>query len=107
MSDTYMELVLEGRAPWTDIEAHVEQWHAGSPTATIHEFLGMTWDEYALWVEQPRALRLIIAARKHEEPIEDIIRHVDEFALAARGLDPEDARAVRKWLQETGRLPKH
>lgn len=105
MSDSYLAQVLEGKALWTDIDDHVEEWHESSSGEALHEFLGLTWEEYALWVERPRALRLIIAAREHDQPVSELLEQVEEFAFAARGLSPEDARAVRAWLQETGRLP--
>lgn len=106
MSERYMDCVLDGRTLWTDIEAFVGRWHADAGKESLHDFLGMTWSEYSLWVEQPAALRVIIAARERDEPVEAVLAHVDEFALAARGLSNEDARTVRTWLQQTGRLPR-
>jgi hypothetical protein len=106
MSETYMDQVLEGEALWTDIDDYVARWHEEQPGLELHDFLGMTWDEYALWAEQPRALRLIIAARQRDEPVVELVQRTEEHAVAARGLSDRDVRVVRSWLQETGRLPK-
>lgn len=43
-----------GRVRPEDINAHVVHWHdapAGSDAAKVdlHEFLGMTWEQYARW----------------------------------------------------------
>ncbi len=105
MSETYITQVLSGRALWTDIDDFVSQWHAKRPAKKLHDFLGMSWDEYALWVEQPRALRVIIAAHERDEPVLDLVTEPEEHAVAARGLSAQDVRVVRAWLQETGRLP--
>lgn len=29
----------------------IEAWHAGNSNETLHEFLGLSWKEYAAWVE--------------------------------------------------------
>jgi hypothetical protein len=107
MSETYMDLVRDGQILWTDIDDYVVRWHEGGTRQSLHEYLGLTWEEYALWVEQPQSLRLIIAARERDTPVIEMIGQVHEHALAARGgLSESEARAVRQWLQETGRLPR-
>lgn len=107
MSDRYIDLVLEGRAIWTQIDDFVAQWHRHDDEQPLHDYLGLSFDEYALWVEQPKALRAIIAAHKMGEPVYEILGRIDEEAVAARGLSAEDARAVRHWLEQTGRLPRN
>lgn len=105
MSDRFVDDVLAGSALWTDIDDYVAEWHEGGSDEPLHEFLGLTKDEYALWVEKPEALRLILAAREYKEPLNELLVEADEFALAARGLSQGDVRTVRSWLQRTGRLP--
>lgn len=105
MSETFMDEVLHGIALWTDIDDWVDRWHDGAGTAELHEFLGMSWDEYRLWAEQPSALRLLIAARERGEPVGRMLEEADEFSFAARGLSAKDAETVHLWLQKTGRLP--
>lgn len=108
MSDTFLDLVLQGEALWTDIDDYVDRWHDGDEEAPLATFLGFAQDEYALWTEQPQALRLIIAARKRDVPVLDLIESVHDYGLAARGgLSEAEARAVQKWLKETGRLPSN
>ncbi len=106
MSERYIDLVLDGRAVWTDIDDYVERWHEGRSTESLHEYLGLHWDEYAVWGEKPQSLRLIIAARRRGTPFLELVENVHEFSLAARGgLTDTEARAVQRWLMETGRLP--
>ena len=106
MSDRYIDQVLDGRALWTDADDFVARWHDSDSDEDLHEYLGLSWDEYALWTEQPQTLRLIIAAHELQEPVDQLLERVDEPAVLARGLSASDARAVRKWLQKTGRLPR-
>jgi hypothetical protein len=106
MSDRYLDQVLDGRALWTDADEFVARWHDSDSDEELHEFLGLTWDEYALWTERPETLRLIIAAHKFGEPVEVLLERSDDVAVAARGLSPADADSVREWLQRTGRLPE-
>ena len=57
---TFLDLVLAGEARQDDIDDFVDQWHDGDASCSLAEFLGMSDDEYALWVEKPSALSLIL-----------------------------------------------
>lgn len=57
---TFLELVLTGEAQGEDIEDFVDHWHEGETACSLTEFLGMSDDEYALWVEQPATLELVV-----------------------------------------------
>lgn len=35
-----------------DLEEFVELWHMGDSKESLHEYLGMTWDEYKTWIEK-------------------------------------------------------
>jgi hypothetical protein len=59
---TFLELVLAGDAHRDDIEDFVDRWHDGEASCSLAVFLGMSDDEYALWVEKPSSLDLIIQA---------------------------------------------
>lgn len=102
----YIDDVLEGRALLGDITDYVEKWHQTRDDSELHDYLGLSWDEYRLWVERPQSLRLIVAAREFAEPVDEMLGRQDDYALAARNLDPQDARTVREWLIATGRLPR-
>ena len=34
-----------------EIDDLVDQWHAGDGKVPLHEFLGMTWEQYGEWLE--------------------------------------------------------
>jgi hypothetical protein len=60
---TFAQQVLEGAAKPEDIEKFVAAWHDGAGGDSLAEFLGLSEDEYALWVERPESLPAILAAR--------------------------------------------
>ena len=59
---TFLDLVLAGDARQDDIDDFVDQWHDGDLSCSLAAFLGMSDDEYALWVEKPSSLHLILQA---------------------------------------------
>lgn len=104
---TFVDLCLSGEVVQDEIDDFIDLWHEGDGQGRpLHDFLGMTKDEYDLWVEQPGALRLILAAREQEEP--DLYGAIARFAemepVAARAADPQAAKDVLRWLRKTGRI---
>lgn len=68
---TFIDDVLAGRAQVEDIHDYIDRWHeapADSSAAAmkLHEFLGMSWDEYRQWGEEPETLLSMVAARRAE-----------------------------------------
>ncbi len=59
---TFVECVLAGEAQRDDIDDFIDRWHLGNASCSLAQFLGMSDDEYALWVENPSALDRIIQA---------------------------------------------
>ncbi|AXI72404.1 hypothetical protein [Streptomyces cavourensis] len=103
---TFVEDALTGVAGVEDIDSYVDAWHDGDGgDLELHEFLGMTWDEYRLWVEKPNTLRFILSAHRNGHTVnEELIKSQDELALAARAGSVDEAESVLTWLRKTGRL---
>ena len=72
MSETFMEAALNGRTAWRDIDDWVDRWHEGHGARELSDYLGMTEDEYSLWVERPSSLRSIVAARRAGVTVTDV-----------------------------------
>ncbi len=91
-----------------EIDDYVKEWHDSDTEMTIHEFLGMTQEEYFLWVENDCILKYIIKAHTESKNINDILKEVSEegFKMVARAENAEEAKAIYKWLLETGRIDK-
>ena len=63
---TFASLCLSGDALLEDIDNFVDAWHDNSLGMNIYDYLGMTRQEYALWVERPDALSFILNAREKD-----------------------------------------
>lgn len=51
---SFMEMLKRDLVTWEDIDDFIEKWHTEDYDCSLHEFLGMTESQYALWVENPR-----------------------------------------------------
>jgi hypothetical protein len=70
---TFLDACLAGRASPGQIDDWVERWHGLGPRdrRTLPEYLGMSGDEYARWVERPSALDAIFRARLADGSVPD------------------------------------
>lgn len=60
----FVELYLKGSVPACDIDKFVEAWHEWEVTdLDLHEYLGLSWDEYTEWVFHPSKLSEILSRR--------------------------------------------
>lgn len=64
--DTFMGHHVAGRDPG-DIDDWIERWHEGDSNLQLHQFLGMTWEEYGNWGLAPKCLDSIITTRRMVE----------------------------------------
>ncbi len=108
MSDRrdFMTRVLAGETRDLDlIDREIAEWHRSSTDVPLHDWLGMTSSEYALFVERPDSLRFIVMARKSGQDVRDLLKSIDgKNAVAARDASPQDVAEIRRWLEKTGRL---
>jgi hypothetical protein len=101
----FMDQVLEGNVLDTEIDEFVEAWHRGEGAGqSLAAFLGMTDEEYAMWVEQPGALRSILFCRKHNIDQSQLSDWQETHRVAARSQGNGDASELLRWLKKTGRL---
>jgi hypothetical protein len=66
METGFIDRCIRGESLPEEIDDYVDMWHEGKAgrRLELHEFLGMTWDEYCLWAVKPSMLPAIISARK-------------------------------------------
>lgn len=100
----FMEACISGDALLEEIEDYVDEWHEGDSEEGLHEYLGMTEEEYAIWVENDAALKTIFHARKVGIPIGSFIRQDRGQSLVARSASAKEAEQIKEWLQRTGRI---
>jgi hypothetical protein len=61
---TFVDLCGRGEAVPDQIDDFIDLWHRSESELSLHEFLGMSWEEYSAWVRKPDLLPLIIAAHR-------------------------------------------
>jgi len=59
--------VINADAILDEIDDYIEKWHDSDTDCSVFEYLGMTEEEYFLWVENDFYLKYIISA--HEKNI--------------------------------------
>ena len=52
-----------------DIDDFIDKWHDGDFEEELHEFLGMSWKEYSLWLSNPYILPYIVKARMENKAL--------------------------------------
>ena len=85
---------------WDSLHGEIEVYDSDS-RLEINEFLGMTVEEYSLWVSDSNALSLIISARHQQlslqQAVNDNIRYADK--LAARAGEARRIARLRRWIE--------
>ena len=103
---TFVELCLNCDAIPEVIDDFVGHWHAGEGAdQSIHDYLGMSLDDYSLWVEKPSALNLILYRHAKRVTLREAIEAAGNFSIATRAESPEVAEDILRWLKSTGRIP--
>ncbi|WP_262030771.1 hypothetical protein [Microvirga sp. Mcv34] len=57
---TFAAACRSGDAAPSEIDRWVERWHTGSSDLELHEFLGLSIEEYIRWVKEPASIDEII-----------------------------------------------
>ncbi len=100
----FIDLALDGRVVPDEIDDFVAAWHEGDSREELYEFLGMTFEEYSLWVRSANALTLILSARHRKQPLIDAVN--DNYLTThenARSVDRAVIESqLRSWLAQRG-----
>lgn len=62
---SFIQLVLQGKALPTEIDDYVDRWHKEPSNVFLHEYLGMSREQYDQWLIAPEILPLIIISKLH------------------------------------------
>jgi hypothetical protein len=99
---SFLSLALTGEALANQIDDYIDQWHDDPRGLPLHDYLGMTGEEYGLWLDSPDFLPLIIAGRKLHKPLDAIA--TDTLQTMRLAGSPDDARKLQllqAWLQRS------
>ncbi|HEY6022005.1 MAG TPA: hypothetical protein VIY48_19710 [Candidatus Paceibacterota bacterium] len=93
---------LKGDALLDDIDDYVDEWHETNGKIPLHQYLGMSRTEYALWVADPDVLPFVIAAHREKRDVGELLEEFNALPLAARAEGPEKANELMHWLKKEG-----
>lgn len=96
----FVSYCISGDALMSEIDDYIAKWHEIPRDIELHDYLGMSKKEYALFVEDENYLGIIISAHRNHTSIEMIIR--DEMAIAARSDNPGKSKRLQQWLESEG-----
>jgi hypothetical protein len=101
----FIDRCLTGEVLLDEIDDFVDRWHANPDDMELYDYLGMTTEEYSLWVRVPDALAYIVTARHHRRPLTTSVMHAyQDIRLAARANDQSKMNRLLKWLQAQGEI---
>jgi hypothetical protein len=98
----FIESCIRGEALLEDIDDFVDEWHESSVEEPLHKFLGMTKNEYSLWVADPDVLPFIVVAHREYRNVSDVIDDFEALPMAARSNGPVKAQKLVAWLKSEG-----
>lgn len=101
-SNNFITLCSNGELLPDEIDDYIDEWHDSDNNNTIYDFLGMTQEEYRLWVHSPEIFTYIITARVNNQNLNDILSSMNDKSLAARADSPQKAEQLMEWLKQTG-----
>jgi hypothetical protein len=98
---TFIEFYLKGTVSAEDIDDYVDSWHATAEAGEIYEFLGLSEEEYALWLRDPDVLPHIARARVEGKPLVAVIHSaLQEMAVASRSSNGMKIERLKRWLEQ-------
>ena len=91
----FVSLALDGEVMMDEIDDYVDSWHTTQDNRTLHEYLGMNQEEYALWLTSPDSLALILRRPLYEVANDNL----QLMRLAARSNSKSDMNRLAQWLR--------
>jgi hypothetical protein len=102
---TFLEQYMNGEVLAEDIDDFVDAWHQNSGEKEIFEYLGMTRDEYSIWLRAPDVLPYIARARRNNIDLTtELHASVVDMPIAARSSDQLKIKRLLQWLEQRGKI---
>nr|VFK27282.1 MAG: hypothetical protein BECKMB1821G_GA0114241_102638 [Candidatus Kentron sp. MB]VFK31100.1 MAG: hypothetical protein BECKMB1821I_GA0114274_102038 [Candidatus Kentron sp. MB]VFK75520.1 MAG: hypothetical protein BECKMB1821H_GA0114242_102437 [Candidatus Kentron sp. MB] len=91
----FIERCLSGDALMDEIDDYVERWSDGEEGKgmALHDFLGMTWEEYSIWGTRPSILPVILRSKRNGVSLDDELG-AERRLLVARADGTEKAERM-------------
>jgi len=101
---TFFDLFSHGKVGVDQIDDYVDAWHNAHETwakqVPLHEYLGLTWPEYQVWVCDAGSLPAIMEARVSAESLAAIVaKRLEHMRDAGRPTDGTTIFSLGNWLK--------
>lgn len=104
-SKNFIQACIDADVLVDQIDDYIDEWHDGDYDVEIYEFLGMTQEEYRLWVENDSMIKYIIIAHMENKSIEEVISELYESEkLVARAKSADEAKTIHDWLKRKNKI---
>ena len=98
---SFIEKCLEGSVLFSEIHDYIEQWHESADIdVPLNEYLGMTQEEYDLFVKDEKNLGYIFYSRRHKVSLDFVLK--GDHRIAARTTSLDKAEEIDLWLKSEG-----
>jgi len=97
---SFFDLYADGQRSEEAIDDFVGVWHESEDGfhLPLSAFLGLTEDEYAVWVMDARALPVILASRRLHQPLREAVsRYLDDMRKRSNPQDRNAIWALSNW----------
>lgn len=98
---SFIDELIAGNALLEDIDDFVDKWHEQDTGMRLHEYLGLTEEEYQVWLLNPDIIPIVLKARIEDRNSLEMIG-TEVYAMAARSTNPSTFSHLQKWLTEKG-----
>ncbi|WP_156800315.1 hypothetical protein [Thalassoporum mexicanum] len=97
---TFIELCLSGNTEADQIDDFIDLWHdnKAGQDQELHEFLGMTWDEYSVWLTKPSVFPYILSARAKNVSLRTELEY-EKSILSANKDSSAKVEKIDTWLK--------
>jgi hypothetical protein len=105
----FFELYSRGEATSDSIEHYIDRWHdrykGKEKYPPLHKYLGMTREEYEVWLYDPFSLPCILLARQSGKSLADIMaERLEQLRATDRWEDGAIILSLGNWLKAR---PRH
>ncbi len=100
---SFFVLYAEGRATRDDIEGFIASWHESGDDEQrlLPEFLGLTAEEYDVWLMDRRTLPLILTARRDGVSLRQrVALYLASLQHEPRAVDRPAIHALSYWVKD-------
>jgi hypothetical protein len=102
---TFFDLYSQGKVGADQIDSYVDAWHDAHESwarqIPLHEYLGLTWPEYQVWVCDADSLPVILEARVSATPLPAVIaERLEQMRASGRATDGTTIVCLGNWLKQ-------